>query len=131
MTRQWQENDNKHDKKKDKKHKFLAKFIFLEFQHLLSFFCHLFVMFLPCFIVFLYVCMLLVCDVSCLTVLFQFSHFCAFVSSLSIGFCHFSMHFFPCWLFCKFSLILFYCFKCFLYFSLVLIDFSMVLPLSC
>ena len=78
MTRQWQDNDNKHDKKKDKNHNCLANFIFLEFQHLLSFSVVFYVMFLSCFIVFLYVFMILVCDVSCLTVLF-FSNSLIFV----------------------------------------------------
>ena len=51
QNRQWQDNGKTmtiNMTKKDKNHKFLAKFIFLEFQHLLSFFwflCHVFVMF--------------------------------------------------------------------------------------
>ena len=87
-------------KKKDKKHKFLANFIFLEFQHLLScfccFLCHVFVMFhfFPlCFH-----------DSSVWCVMFNcfFSNsliFVDFCSSLFIGFCHFSMGFFPFWFF--------------------------------
>ena len=78
-----------------KNHKFLANFIFLEFQHLLSFFwflCHVFVMF-HCFPLYFH-------DSSVWCVMFncffsEFSYFCWLFPSLFIVFCHFSMGFFP------------------------------------
>ena len=96
----------------------------ISFSWSFNIFCHFsvsYVMFLSCFIVFLYVFMILVCDVSCLTVFFNSLIFVDF-TSLFIGVCHFSMGFFPfCFLFFSLvfftsSLVFFYCVKCFLYF---------------
>ena len=61
--------------------------------------------------------MILMCDVSCLTVFFSNSLiFVHLFSSLFIGFCHFSMDFFPfvvvfyfLLVFFTFSLVFFYC----------------------
>ena len=135
MTRQWQDNDNKHDQKKGQTNtsfwQISCSWIFNIFCHASVIFCNVVVMFLSCFIVFLYVCMLLVCDVSCLTVVFQFSYFCSCVFftfywflSLFHGFLSFLVVFifFLGFLHVFIGFLLLFQ-RCSLLFSLVLIDF--------
>ena len=101
QNRQWQDNGKTMTTNMTKKTK-NTNFWQISFSWGFNIFCHFsgfYVMILSCFIVFLYVFMILVCDVSCLTVFFNSLIFVDF-PSLFIGVCHFSMGFFPfCFLF--------------------------------